>query len=151
MEPQDALRAAARLIERGGWCRADGDNHMGHARDADGRPVPLMKGADRADINPEAVQFTIYGALAAVMRRGTVARLALVFDVLYRQAIAAMDQVPGGRNRVHPLLAYNEASERTQEQVVAFLELAAQECERIGHGPFPLPPVQAPADAVKGP
>lgn len=137
MLPHEALRAAAKLIEVGGWCRGE-PGHTDHARDAGGLLVPLYVGADRARINPEAVQFTAYGAVAAIMGRERIVRIALMFDVLYRRALEVTGP-PGGKNYVHPLEAYNATEGRTQAEVLAFLEAAAVECERIGDGPFPSP------------
>ena len=146
MLPQEALREAAKLIEAG-WCQGDG-SHSGHARDAAGRPVPLHVGAVRAAINPEAASYTLYGALATVMRVIRVDRVALVFDVLYRLSTAENDMDPGGTNHVHPVMAFNETPGQTKDRVLALLELAAQEAEAVGDGPFPSPIPLPSADAL---
>lgn len=137
MLPHEAIREAAKLIEAG-WCQSDG-SHLGHARNEAGAVVPLWVGAARSDINPQAARYTVYGAIATVMRVNRVERAALIFDVLYNLAIAHNGHPPGGSNYVHPLLAFNEAPGRTREQVLAMLDMAANDIERIGSGPFPSP------------
>ena len=144
MLPAEAIREAAKLIEAG-WSQGAA------ARDGNGREVPLHVGAERAGITPEAVAFSVYGALATIMRRERVVRTALVFDVLYRLAAGANDQAPGGTNYVHPVLAFNDATERTKDEVLALLADAAEQCEQIGDGTFPSPiPIPVPAaEAVR--
>lgn len=131
----ELLRAASAIIEAG-WSQG------ANARDGAGHEVPLYGGTtSRASINPAAVAFSLYGAVCkATSEAGVVTRLPLVWDVLYRLAWAANDHPSGGTNYVHPVLQFNDAQGRTKEDVMGLLELAAQDCEAIGTGPFP-PPV----------
>lgn len=139
----EVLRAASAIIEAGGWSQG------AVARDGNGRPVALFGGtggdASRAAVNRDAVSFSIYGAVCkATSDAGQVDRLPLLWDVLYRHASAGTgDPTPiGGTNHVHPVIQFNEHPGRTKEEVLALLEIAAQDCEAIGDGPFP-PPVTA--------
>lgn len=150
LSPQDGLRAAKALIEAGWFQNVERGTNQ-HARDAAGRPVQLHTGA-RAEINREAASFTAYGAIATVMRREGVERVALVFDVLYslsRQAMGGSVAL-GGSNYVHPLLAFNEAPGRTAAEVADLFERAAVKCEQIGTGPFASPIPLPSADALCG-
>jgi hypothetical protein len=131
----DVLRAAGALIEVG-WSQG------APARDGNGSPVPLHSGEVKAGVNPAAVSFSIYGAVCkALATAGPVDRLPLVWDVLYRLA-SASDTPHGGNNHVHPVIQFNEQEGRTKAEVLALLDLAAIECDRIGDGPFE-PPVSA--------
>lgn len=131
----DVLRAASALIETG-WSQGAA------ARDGNGNSVSLYRGDIKAGINPDAVSFSIYGAICkATAAMGRVERLALVWDVLYRLA-SASDTPHGGNNHVHPVIQYNEQEGRTKAEVLALLDVAAQDCDRIGDGPFE-PPVSA--------
>lgn len=136
----EVLRAASAIIEAG-WSQG------AVARDANGRPVALFAGTrsdtGRAGVNPAAVSFSLYGAVSKAASGGC-SRLPLLWDVLYRHASAGTEdasQTPhGGTNHVHPVIQFNEQEGRTKEQVLALLEVAAQDCEQIGDGLFP-PPV----------
>lgn len=136
----EVLRAAAAIVEAG-WSQG------AIARDGNGRPVALFGGTggdtSRASVNREAAAFSLYGAVAkACSQVERVERLPLVWDVLY--LLASVGDTPyGGNNHVHPVLQFNEAEGRTKDDVLGLLELAAQDCERIGGGPFE-PPVQPP-------
>lgn len=131
----DVLRAAGALIETG-WSQGT------PARDGNGAVVPLYSGDVKAGVNPAAVSFSIYGAVCkAVAVAGRVERLPLVWDVLYRLAIST-ETPHGGNNHVHPVIQFNEQEGRTKAEVLALLDLAAIECDRIGDGPFE-PPVPA--------
>lgn len=131
----EVLRAAGVLIDAG-WSQGAG------ARDGNGNPVPLFAGDKKAGVNPDAVSFSIYGAICkASAVAGPVQRLPLVWDVLHRLA-SATETPHGGNNHVHPVIQFNEHEGRTKAEVLALLDLAAIECERIGDGPFE-PPVSA--------
>lgn len=139
----EVLRAASAVVEAG-WSQG------AVARDGNGRPTPLFGGTggdtSRAAVSRDAVSFSLYGAVCKATHDagGRVERLPLLWDVLYRHALAGNDDVPhGGTNYVHPVLQYNEHPGRTKEDVLALLEIAAQDCEQIGDGPF-IAPVQAP-------
>lgn len=143
----DVLRAAAAIIEAGGWSQG------AVARDGNGRPTALFGGTggdtSRAAVSREAVQFSLYAAIckATSDAGGRVERLALLWDVLYRHA--SVDGTPyGGTNHVHPVIQFNDAEGRTKDEVLALLEVAAQDCEAIGAGPFP-PPVKADATMIE--
>lgn len=140
----EILRAAGAIIERGGWSQG------AEARDSNGVPVPLVGGSERWSINPAAVSFSIFGAVrkAIAEAAGRVERLPLVFDVLFRLAYDVNGHPLGGTNYVHPLLQFNEAAGRTKDEVLALIELAAHDCERIGDAPFP-PPVTADPNLVE--
>lgn len=143
MLAHELLRAAAEIIDRGGW------SHGADARDASGVGVALFAGAIKASINPAAVSFSIYGAVCkASAEAGRVERVPLMWDVLYRLAHDANGHPHGGTNYVHPVMQYNEAEGRTKAEVLALLELAAQDCEQIGDGPFP-PPVTVDPNQVE--
>lgn len=136
MLAHEVLRAAAVIVEAGWSVGA-------MARDGSGRPVALFKGDAKAGVNPEAVSFSLYGAICKAVHQagsGRVERLALLWDVLYRHASNENGGAIGGTNHVHPVLQFNEQEGRTKEQVLALLDVAAQDCEAIGDGPFP-PPV----------
>lgn len=131
----EILRAASALIETG-WSQG------ASARDGNGAEVPLFSGNVKAGVNPAAVSFSIYGAVSkAVANAGRVNRLPLVWDVLYKLA-SATDTPHGGNNYVHPVIQFNEQDGRTKAEVLALLDLAAIECDRIGDGPL-VPPVTA--------
>lgn len=130
----DVLRAASALIETG-WSQGAA------ARDGNGNPVSLFRGDIKAGVNPDAVSLSIYGAVAVAASAGRVDRMPLVWDVLYKLA-SASDTPHGGNNHVHPVVQFNEAPGRTKAEVLALLDVAAQDCDRIGDGPFE-PPVSA--------
>lgn len=141
----EVLRAAGAIIERG-WSQG------AVARDGAGRPVALFGGTggdtSRASINRDAVAFSLYGAVCkATSDAGGCSRLPLLWDVLFRLC-SATDVPYGGTNRVHPVLQFNEMDGRTKAEVLAVLELAAQDCERIGDGAFP-PPVRVDPSKVE--
>lgn len=136
----EVLRAASAIIEAGGWSQG------AVARDGSGRPCPLYGGTggdtSRAGVNRNAVSFSLYGAVCkATANAGSCDRLPLVWDVLYRLA-SASEVAHGGTNHLHPVMQFNEQEGRTVEDVLALIEVAAQDCEQIGAGPFP-PPVTA--------
>lgn len=140
----DVLREAARIVEVG-WSQG------ASARDGNGRPIPLFGGTggdtSRAGVNREAVSFSLYGAICkATSALGPVHRLPLVWDVLYQLA-SASDVAHGGTNHVHPVIQFNEQEGRSKAEVLALLDLAAQDCDRIGDGPF-VPPVTADPDVL---
>lgn len=140
----DVLRAAGALIELG-WSQG------APARDANGVPVLLFGETSgdrsRAAVNREATSFSIYGAVCKAMTMaGPCDRLPLVWDVLFR--LASATEVPhGGNNHVHPVIQFNEHEGRTKAEVLALLDLAAIECDRIGDGPFE-PPVAKKLEAA---
>lgn len=144
MLAHQVLRAAATIIEKGGW------SQEALCRDASGRPVPLFRGDNaKAGVNPSAVSFSLYAAICkAVHEGGTVQRMPLIWDVLYRHASQATDVPHGGENYVHPVMQFNETAGRTKEDVLALLEIAAQDCEEIGDGPFPPPVGVSPARQI---
>lgn len=124
MLPHDVILEAARLIEAGGHSQGC------HARDAFGREVPLhVTGSTetgRASINPAAVQFSMYGAVAAVLARNP-SNPSAIWPILAREAKAALAgiAVPGGTNYLHPLILLNEHMDTSQEVALAFLERCA--------------------------
>lgn len=134
----DLLRAAGAIIETG-WSQGD------PARDDNGNPVPLFAGSIKAAVNPAAVSFSIYGAVCKAMATEPTDRLPLVFDVLHRLA-SATETPLGGNNHVNAIIQFNEQEGRTKAEVLALLDLAAIECDRIGDGPFE-PPVAVPIEA----
>jgi hypothetical protein len=130
MQAQELIRAAAEVIRSGGWSQGD------HARDMLGRGVPLFGGTGgesaRAQINPDAVAFSIYGALvkAAAVNRANVPPALWV--LLVEQAAKELSEatpgpkaVPGGTNHLNALILYNEHMDRTEAEVLSFLETAA--------------------------
>lgn len=133
MRPNELLRRAAAIIAAGGWSAG------AVARDGTGWPTALYRG-ERAAINPEAVSFSVYGAVCKALNEGRgCSHAPLLWDVLSRQAGAANGAVQGGTNHLHPIIQFNETPGRTQAEVLALLEAAAAECEQIGGVPFPLP------------
>jgi hypothetical protein len=147
----EVLRAAGAIIEAG-WSQG------AVARGNGGRPVPLFAGTggdtSRATVNRDAVWFSLYGAICkATSDAGGCSRLPLLWDVLYRHAINGTEesgQTPhGGTNHVHPVIQFNEHPGRTKEEVMALLEIAAQDCEAIGDGAFPPPVGVTPAQIAE--
>lgn len=135
MNPQDIIRAAAKIIETEGWCSGrDVNGQAIHARDQSGFPVPLYRGdnsgQDKAKVNRAARSFSIYGAIAKVMdaNRGRVADPGMMWSVL--QSVALAEGVrAGGTNSVHPILQVNEQEGQTKDGILAFLERCAVEVE----------------------
>ena len=95
------------------------------------------------------MQFSIYGAIAKVthMSPDGVQRQPLIWDTLYRGAIALNDCAHGGNNHVHPVIQFNETEGRTAREVLMFLATCADECERIGDATYEVP-IRPPVKAV---
>lgn len=135
MTPANVIRKAAQVLRADGWCKtAEGETAPVHARDAADRPVTLYSetagDTSKGRINPAAVKFSAYGAIAKVIAQagGGVAQSGLLWDTLTRLARTEMGgeaHAAGGNNFVHPLFGYNDAPDRTAEHVIAFLETAA--------------------------
>jgi len=135
MQPQDLIRAAAKLLGEKGWAQPAGH----HAVGADGEPVSLWgntRGTDpidtsRASFNPQAARLSIYGALVAILAGGArPEHSGLMWDCLREVALEELgEHAPGGTNYVHPLVAYNNAEGRTQDEVLAFMEKVAKRIE----------------------
>jgi hypothetical protein len=123
----DVLRAASAIVDAG-WSQGAA------ARDGNGNPVSLFRGDIKAGINPDAVSFSIYGAVAVAAAAERVDRMALVWDVLHRLA-SATGTPHGGNNHVHPVVQFNEHEGRTKAEVLALIDLAAIECDGIGDVP----------------
>lgn len=127
MLPHEVIRAAANLIRAGGLSKGAA------ARDAYGKHVQLFGGTrgdkdvdtSRASLNGAAVQFSIYGALAAVMNR-TPCNPSAVWPLLRIEAEKALEGKarPGGTNHLHlhPVMALSELAEMDTDGAVAFLE-----------------------------
>lgn len=133
MKPADVIRMAAELIRAGGWCQTqEGETPPVHARDALGAAVPLYAetrgDTSKGKINPDAVAFSVYGAVAKVASTTAIEQPGVLWDTLTRLARDEMGgetHAPGGTGFVHPVIGYNEAPDRTKEHVIAFLETAA--------------------------
>lgn len=150
MDAYKVLRAAAETVSKG-WSQG------ANARDHDGREVPLWATGSsetgRASVNPAAVRFSLYAAVALAQAPGGVVGLPAMWDLLYRRCKEAIDAVPGGNNHVHPALGFNEIEGQTADKVVAMLELCANELEAGAtvDPPFPMPDTSAIAskDAIQ--
>lgn len=123
MLPHEVIRKAADLIRAGGL--SQGSN----ARDAAGREVPLHVGGGnegRAGINPAAVSFSIYGALAAAMAKNAT-NPTPIWVVVRDEARRTMEGKAraGGTNYVHPVILLNEDVDTTKESALLFLERCA--------------------------
>lgn len=135
MKPHELVRAAAEIIKATDWSQGAA------ARDHNGEQVPLYQpatgGDSRVSIHPNAVAFSIYGALAkALATAGTkVANPGLMWQTL--SMLAEGHVVPGGTNHVHSLIAFNDVEGRTKDEVLAFLEEAAQQLEPRASEPAP--------------
>src|SRR5882672_2086666 len=132
MKPFELVRAAADVIRTGGWAHGLDEAGIGvNARNHAGKEGPLMKvgtgETGRASLNPEAVSFSIYGALVKAAAGSVVEGGALLWDTLHDMSQAATGVAHGGLNHVHPVMQYNETEGRTVEDVLAFLELVAIE------------------------
>lgn len=143
MRPEEALRAAARIIRDGGLSQG------ANARDADGVAVPLWgtgsSETGRATPNPAGVRFSIYGAIVRAIHSSPdgIRRQTMMFDVALRIALRWLDEgaagAPGGNNHTHPVDLVSETPGRTSDDAARFLEECAGECERIGDGPYQPP------------
>lgn len=138
MLPQDVIRAAIEVLSTRGWHQSDrstdAQTPAQHARNHAGEAIPLYRadksGESVARINPDAASFSAYGALvAAIQAGGGVLNPGLLWDTLHRLASSKVDMALGGNNHVHPLLAFNDATGTTKEQVIALLEEAAKEID----------------------
>jgi hypothetical protein len=134
MQPHELIRRAAKLIAAQGWAHGT-DPTLGPiaAMDASGQPVRLLEtgtgGDSRVKVNKRAWLYSIYGALVKVQEQhGQPTHVGLMWDTLYALA-REMGAPEGGNNYVHPVIAYNEAEGRTQEEVLAFMEIAANTIE----------------------
>lgn len=127
MNEAELIRAAAELIRKGGWSQGAA------ARDAMGNQIPLFTAAatgqtdaSRASINPAAVSFSIYGALAKI---GYANSGAVSMGMLW-QTMADMARLePCNVAHVHPIIAYNDHDGRTQDEVLDFMERCARQLE----------------------
>lgn len=141
MDAYKVLRAAAETVSKG-WSQG------ANARDADGREVPLWAtgGSEtgRASVNPAAVRFSLYAAVALAQSPGGVVGLPAMWDLLYRRCKEATGPT-GGTGHVHPALGFNEVEGRTAEEVVAMLNACADELEAGAtvEPPFPMPDTSA--------
>lgn len=139
MTPQELLRGAAALIEKNGfYAPPKGSTH--HCCDAANLGIPLWSNTrsgeavdtSRANVNPAAVRFSIYGAIVAAMTSGGgVSNMALMWDTLYRRLLKEPGMVTGGINYVHPVIQYNNAADRTQEEIVALLNEVAADLDAM--------------------
>jgi hypothetical protein len=134
MQSQELIRAAAAVIRNGGWSQGTA------ARDAMGNEVPLFGGtrgdASRAGVNPEAVSFSIYGALVKAMGAAGsgVADPGMMWETLRRMSGVEHGVPAGGLNHVHSVITYNDGADRTVEQVLSFLETCALTIEAKAEG-----------------
>lgn len=129
MLPHEVIRAAATLIREGGHSQGS------HARDALGRDVALFGhtrsgeevDVSRAEINPAAISFSLYGALAAVLRTAPAGMTGVIWPMVRDEALRAMDgkSTAGGTNHLHPLVLLNEHMDTDKEGACAFLERCA--------------------------
>lgn len=128
MLSHEVIRAAASLI------RAGGHSQGCNARDAYGREVPLYTTGSgengRASINPAAVAFSMYGAVAAVIHRNP-SNPSVIWPVLDTAARKAMEgrAATGGSNYLHPLILLNEHMDTDKDAAVGFLEGVASTLE----------------------
>jgi hypothetical protein len=130
MLAHEVLRAAAETV-RAGWSEGGAA-----ARDAEGREVPLyapaVGGTSRAGINPAAVRFSAYGAIAKALAApgsGAVSH-ARIWGRLSDAARAKSPVRPGGTNFMHPLVQFNADEERTAEDVAGLLLEVADAMEK---------------------
>ena len=129
MQPQEVLRSAVEIIRKTGLCKE------GNAADANGHEVnlyaPSIAGDSRATINPNAVSFSIYGAIVKAMADGgePVARVGLMWDCLHKLAVGLDIGAPGGTNYVHPVLLFNAHEDVDADRACDLLEKAAAEME----------------------
>jgi hypothetical protein len=125
--PHELIRAAIGILTSNGWSQgAAARNHYGEQLPL---YLPATGGDSRARIHPDAVSFSIYGALAKAMGdAGTaVANPGLLWATL--DAAAKLHVVPGGTNHLHALIAFNEVEGRTHAEVLEFLEGVALQLE----------------------
>lgn len=136
MLPHNVLRTAASMIRAGGLSQGC------HARDAEDREVELFSTGSsetgRASINPAAVKFSIYGAVAAVCARNA-CNPSAVWPKLAEEAAKAMagKKAVGGSNHLHPLILLSEHMDTTKESAAAFLETLAdtmKPVDEVAHG-----------------
>jgi hypothetical protein len=125
------LRKAAAVVEAG-WSEGGAA-----ARDAEGNEVPLYGhaagGTSRAGINPAAVRFSAYGAVAKVLASPQAGNSASG-PMWLRLAYLAKERSParpGGSNYLHPLVQFNADEGRTAQDVVDLLLAAAAELEPV--------------------
>jgi len=124
MLPHDVLRTAASTIRAGGLSQGC------HARDAQDREVELFATGSgetgKASINPNAVKFSIYGAVAAACSRNA-CNPSAIWPVLATEAAKVMagKAAVGGSNHLHPLILLSEHMDTTTESAAAFLETLA--------------------------
>jgi hypothetical protein len=114
-----------------GWCQgAIKDDAFHQSRDHDHQPVRLFKGfADKAILNPDAVQFTAYAAIVKVLadRDTHPEQLDLMWNTLFDMALAepSVVHLGGAGNYAHPLIAFNEVPGRQADEVINFLDAVA--------------------------
>src|SRR6266705_3220544 len=113
MKPFELVRAAADVIRTGGWAHGLDEAGIGiNARNYAGKEVPLMLPGtgetSRASLNPDAVSFSIYGALVKAAGGGMIENGSLLWDTLHDMSQAATGVAHGGLNHVHPVVQYNE-------------------------------------------
>jgi hypothetical protein len=129
MKAHEVLRAAADVV-RAGWSEGGAA-----ARDADGNEVPLyghaVGGSSRVGVNPAAVRFSAYGAVAKVLAGpGAGVNAGLMWGRLSDAARATSPSRPGGTNYLHPLVQFNADPERTADDVARLLLEVANAMER---------------------
>lgn len=128
MLAHEVLRKAIDVV-KAGWSPGSAA-----ARDAQDREVPLYGhatgGSARSAINPAAVKFSAYGAVAKVLAGpGAGGAGSAIFILLADMAKAKSPARMGGANYLHPLVQFNADAERTVGDVVELFEAAAAELE----------------------
>lgn len=127
MQPANVLREAARLIETGGFSQGC------HARNFFGEEIELfLPGSSengRAGLNPSAVSFSLYGAVAAVLSKGH-SNPSAIWPLLAAEAAKLVGDIPGGANHLHPLILFSEHMDTDQTKAVTFLLTLASTLEQ---------------------
>lgn len=124
MNASETIRKARDIIAESGWCQGT------HARDAAGNGVPLFAHEARSGVNPSAVSFSIYGAIVKAAEGQPQTEARLMWNALQQMAESHGSLVTGGTNFLHPVMGYNEQPGRTVDEVIEFLTLCAEHCER---------------------
>jgi hypothetical protein len=136
MLAHEVLRKAAEIVGQDhgrGWSRGSAA-----ARDVSGRETslygPAVGGTSRVGINPNAVMFSLYGAVAKVLASPAGAGVA-ASAMWLKLAEVARRRSPareGGTNHVNPIIQFNADPERTAQDVIELLTEAADELEQQG-------------------
>jgi hypothetical protein len=131
MQAHEVLRAAAKVL-KDNW--GHGINPSGHpinVWDQEGKPLLLWSagapGNSKLGVNPAAVKFSLYGAVAAAIHSANPPAVDTqqMWKELDRMASERCVAIPGGSNHVHAIAQFNETPGRTADEVVDLVETCA--------------------------